>query len=38
MGRKENKNFTFEVSAEGDEFIFPSIYDISLWTKFKRKI
>ena len=38
MGRTENKNFTFEVSTEGDEFIFPSIYDISLWTKFKRKI
>ncbi len=30
MGRTENKNFTFEVSTEGDEFIFPSIYDISL--------
>ena len=22
MGRKENKNFTFEVSAEGDGLIF----------------
>ena len=30
MGRTENKNFTFEVSAEGDGLIFPSIYDISL--------